>query len=215
MRRSSLIVWAASIVVVASIGPPTPAGAHLRAVGGSLLDLLVRSDGVIVVEVLAATQDAPKSHTRVRTRKVLGGRTAPEQFDLQNALSPMRYAAGQTAIVAVQHTGDLWTATQLAGEGLVLGAEGLDPATAQYVAGLWKATHAADPDGDLGLLLRQGLRLPHQKLRLLAALDIAEISHHQPGLSEAARGALLEDLADPDLDPAARLALSRALGAPR
>ena len=131
---------------------------------------------------------------------------------LRNALSPMRYADGQTAIVVFNEDDGEWQAVQLAGEGLVLDEDRPDPETLAYVGALWKATHEAEPGGDLGLQLRSGLRLPHQKLRLLAALDLAELAHHKPGLSPEARAALRKDLADPALDPAARLALSRALG---
>ena len=188
------------------------AGAHLRAVGGSLVDLLARSEGVVLVEVTAATEDAPASRTQMRRIRSLGGVVPPEEFALGNALSPMRYAGGQKAIVVLTRENDRWQAIQLAGEGLVLAPSEPDAATLAYVSALWKATHEAEPDGDLGLQLRGGLRLPHRKLRLLAALDLAELAHHKPGLSPAARAALRKDLEDPELDPAARLALSRALG---
>ena len=197
------------------LAPSERSHGHLRSVGGSLIDLLVRSDGVALVEVSSPTAARPAARTRVRTLRSLGGERTPNEFILRNAPSPMRYAAGQRAVVTYERDGDQWRATQLTGEGVVFASDDeIDPATMAYVADLWTATHDARPDGDLGLLLRRGLRLPHRKLRLLAALDIAEIAHHQPGLSDGARAALLRDLADPELDDAVRLAISRATHAP-
>lgn len=207
MRRRALILLAVVSFLLATVSH-----AHLRAVGGSLLDLLVRGDAVVVVEVVSATEDAPAARTRMRKVQALGGASVPDELVLRNAPSPMRYAKGQTAIVVAVQEDDRWNAIQLAGEGIVFDGATVDPETAAYVSALWKATHAADPDGDLGLLLRTGLRLPHAKLRLLAALDLAEIAHHRPGLSPPARAALEKDLEDPALDPAVRVALTRALG---
>lgn len=200
-------------IVVLTLGLIAPATfAHLKNVGGSLLDLLASADGVVVALVVEPTQDPPESHTRMHVIQALAGSAPPAEFSLANALSPLRYAKGQRAIVLFSGKGEDLQAVQLAGEGLVVEGESIDPATGDYVAALWKATHEADPDGDLGALLRTGLRLPDRKIRLLAALDIAEIAHHKPGLSESTRAALTKDLADPALDPAARVALSRALG---
>ncbi len=201
----------AALAFVASLGPVGGAHSHLSAVGGSLLELLVRADGVAVVEVLSPTEGAPAAQTRVRTIHRLGGLELPGEFALRNAPSPMRYTAGQRAIVTFTRDGDRWKATQLTGEGIVFDEDELDSGTIAYVTDLWTATHDAAPDGDLGLLLRRGLRLPHRKLRVLAALDIAEIAHHQPGLSRAARTALLRDLEDPKLDQDARAPLAQAL----
>lgn len=211
VSRRTQGVLVACVVLGLAVAPFGRSHGHVRTVGGSLIELLVRSDGVALVEVSSPTEDRPVARTRVRTLRALGGQRTPDAFPLRNALSPMRYAAGQRAIVTYERDGDQWRATQLAGEGVVFASgDEVDATTMAYLADLWTATHDATPDGDLGLLLRRGLRLPHPKLRLLAALDIAEIAHHQPGLSDAARAALLRDLDDPALDEAVRLAISRA-----
>lgn len=207
MRRRTL-----SLIVGVALAFATVSSAHLRTVGGSLLDLLVRGDAVVVVEVTGPTEDPPTARTPARRVQGLGGASVPDDLFIQNAPSPMRYAQGQTAIVVVKRGEDGWTSVQLAGEGIVFDGKEPDSAATDYVADLWKATHDAAPDGDLGLLLRRGLRLNHRKLRLLAALDLAEIAHHRPGLSAPARAAIEKDLDDPALDPAVRVALLRALG---
>jgi len=148
----------------------------------------------------------------MRALEVLGGEGPEGEFLLRNAPSPMRYAKGQKALVVLKRDKDAWQAIQLAGEGVVFEGDAPGAPTRGYVEALWKATRDADPDGDLGAVLRRGIRLPHQKLRLFAALDIAELAHHQPGLSQETRASLRADLADPDLDPVVRVALSRALG---
>ena len=199
------LALALGMVVVA------PVGAHLRNVGGSLLDLLVRGDALVLLEVASATTDQPPE-TRVRTARVFGGDAPPKEFALQSAPSPMRYAKGQRAVVAMQRDHGSWKAVQLAGEGLVFEDAEFDESTADYLAALWTATHEAEPGADLGQTLRRGLELPHRKLRLWAALDLAELAHHRPGLSASVRAEIERDLEDPDLDPAVRLALSRAVG---
>ncbi len=201
-------------VLLLALAEPLAATAHLRPVGGSLLELLRRADGAAIVEVLEATRDGAEPDTRVAPRKSLGGDAPTTDFRLRSAPSPMRYGAGQTAIVFVEREGDRWRAVQSAGEGLVFEAGELDAKTEEYVSSLWEAVHGGHADADLGLLLRAGLRLPHRKLRLLAAQDVAELAHHPPGLSAEALGAMRADREEPDLDPVVRLTLSRALGSP-
>ena len=211
MRGSALIV--AGSVCALAVATGSTAQAHLRTVGGSLLDLLARGDGVVVARVIEATQDAPESHTRMRRLESLGGEAPRGEFLLGNASSPLRYAKDQRAIVVLKRSRDRWIAAQVAGEGLVLADEKRDRATAAYVASLWKAVQALEPPPDMAERLRPGLELPHQKIRLLSAFDIAELAHHPPGLTPATRRALYEDLEDPNFDPAARVVLSGALGA--
>lgn len=201
---------AAALAAVGALLAVVPAAGHLRNVGGSLLDLLVRSDALVLVEVVRATTDAP-AETRVRTKSVLGGLEPPGEVSVANALSPMRYETGQHAVVALERDEETWRAVQLTGEGLVLDESELDAETASYLEALWTATHDAASQGDLGRTLRGGLRLPHRQLRLWAALDLAELAHHRPGLSADVRKALAGDLEDPDLDPAVRMAVERAL----
>lgn len=207
MRHSRSLIALCAVGLIASA-----AHAHLRAVGGSFLDLLVRGDAVVLVDVMDATEDPPRARTPMRVVEVLGGAGPEDEFLLRNAPSPMRYAKGQKALVVVKREGETWQAIQLAGEGVVFEGDAPGAPTRAYVEALWKATRDADPDGDLGDVLRRGIRLPHQKLRLFAALDLAELAHHQPGLSDRTQAGLRADMEDPDLDPVVRVALSRALG---
>lgn len=205
MRRPALIALA---VLVASAGVGL---AHLRAIGGSLLELLGRSDGVAFVQVLGATEDMPKSYTRLRVVESIAGEVPTGEFLLRHGRQPMRYAKDQRAIVVLARDESRWQAVQVAGEGLVTDGETLDEPTRRYVSSLWRALREPKPPADLADRLRLGLKLPHEKLRLLAAFDLAELAHHPPGLPASTRRALRGDLEDPDLDPAARLVVTRAL----
>ena len=185
---------------------------HQRHVGGSLVDLMGRAEGVAFVQTVEATQGPPKAHTSMLLHQSLAGVAPPPRFLLQSVASPARYDANQNAIILFQRQGERWQGVQLFGEELLFEPSRLDEPTQQWLADLWNATHAPKPGApDLGAVLRRGLRLPHAQLRKLAALDIEELSHHKPGLTAATQKALRADLEQTDLDPEVRFALSRAL----
>ena len=214
-RHRILCVWVCACVWICAFAiaaMPPPAESHQRHVGGSLLALMVRADGFAFVQTLEPTQKPPAAYTRVLLRQALGGKAPSGSFLLRSATSPARYPADQNAIVLFKQRGDQWHGVQLLGEELVFEQPVLDEETRRWLSALWKATHDASPKGqDLGGVLRQGLRLPHPKLRQLAALDIEELAHHKPGLTPETQRALKADLEQPDLDPEVRFALSRAL----
>ncbi|MBM4268509.1 MAG: hypothetical protein FJ144_18185 [Deltaproteobacteria bacterium] len=194
----------------------TVASAHLRPVGGSLVELVGAADAIVLAEAVAATVDrrdpvaGTVAETRFRTVEKIAGAESGETFTVSAGVPPLRYAPGQRAFVLLERSAGGWQATQPAGMGLVLSSADTPAESVSILAALFDATRAEEPRADdLAPILRRAARAPHPKIRLMAALDLAELVHHDRLVvtEKAATRALLDD---PDLDRAARTPLAAA-----
>jgi hypothetical protein len=187
-------------------------------VGGSLVELVAAADAIVLAEAVAATVDhrdpaaGTVAETRFRIVEKVAGEEPSETFTVSAGVPPLRYAPGQRAFVLLGRSASGWHATQPAGMGLVLSSGGTPVETASILAALFDTTRAEEPRADdLAPILRRAARAPHPKVRLMAALDLAELVHHDR-LVVTERAATRALLADPALDRAARTPLAAAFG---
>jgi hypothetical protein len=176
---------------------------------------LARADGIVLAEAIESTRDVPSdqgaatqsarvAETPFRMIQRIAGVAPDGTFPLAAERQPQRYARGQRAILLLSRTSHGWLAVQPAGAGLVL-AGPLDRDEAARLGEIWSARNG--PPDSLAHSLRRALRSSIAKVRLWAALDLAELVEHGAPLASQTLVALRRDVADPEIDPAVRTAL--------
>ena len=224
-RRTRGVLFA--VAVAAGAIAPLPARAHLRLGENGLVQVFALADTMLVARSLEATLDLPEGgdpQTPFAPLQTLAGKAPEANFALAGARPPLRYPAGETAVLLLAGPaaiGGLRRSPQAAGARLSLPPSGLSDAGREGLRQLWAATHVQpslaggggiDPDATTAALATL-TGVPEPRLRSLAAVEIANLSAHPEHFAPDTRATLARRAAEPSADrivsSALRVALAR------
>jgi hypothetical protein len=196
LNRARLTSWAVAFLLA-----PSLAAAHVPQLRGRLIDLVGRSDAIVIGTVeTTAPADGRLHLTTVRVDETLSG--DPTRTSLRFRSRP-RFAAGRRYVFFLGGAGESLECLQESGTVFPVDA-GADAAYRQTIVAIRRAG-VADEAERIRLLraaLIPALSAPAPELRYYAVLDLTALSHHD--LSESERRSLERLVADSTTDPAVR-----------
>jgi hypothetical protein len=188
--------------------PARVAVAHIPQLRGRLIDLVGRSDLIVIATVENTKRiDTRLNETTARVEARLAGDTQDARLTFR---SQPRFATGRRVVVFLRRTGSGFECVQASGT--VFPARPEDDASYRDAVEAIRQALRADEAGRAARLraaLIPALSASAPPLRYYALLDLASLTHH--GLTEAERRALEGVLADASTDPAIRPVIASLL----
>jgi hypothetical protein len=193
---------------------PAPSFGHVQTPRGRLVDVIQRSDVILIATIEASSELSPRlCDTTASVARVLRGGPITSTLSFR---APTGLATGQRYVMFLRREGTVFVS--LAPSGTVFPVTPADDAAYEGAVNGIGAALTADESARVRALqaaLVSALSAPSRELRYYAALDLAALDHGGHRLSDGERERLASLLRQDDTDPALQPLLGALVEGPR